>query len=486
MVAATPHHDNRHEGYTMNFEEKARKVHGDKYSYCLVDYKNSKAKVTIFCCEHGPFDQTPNAHLNGSGCPKCGERKRHESRKLSLRDSIDKAREFHGEKYDYTLVEYEFVTDKVNIVCPVHGPFPQIWINHYRGQGCPKCGVEQRSESQSMTRDDFISRSTLVHGDKYDYSLVDIDRYRDKVTIICPEHGPFPQTCENHYSSGAGCPKCAVKTSKPEEIICSHLDRSGVSYVRSERSLIKPLELDIYIPDHSIAIEYNGLMWHSEAFGKGKNYHRNKTDLCSEKGVRLIHIWEDDFNRNQELELKFIEHQLGLGTFNRVYARKTEVDVDVSKQEVRLFLMENHVQGYTHHTTSIGLREKGRLVALACFTKRGNQWELIRYCTSKHVLGGLGKLMKAWGESCYTFCDISRFNGNSYVKAGFVRTSTLRPDYRYLVNGERQHKFLWRKERIKIKLPDVYDPNLTEKQMMETAQIPRIWDCGKVRYEFTP
>lgn len=402
----------------MNFEEKARKVHGDKYSYCLVDYKNSKTKVTMFCYEHGPFDQTPNAHLNGSGCPKCGERKRHESRKLPLKDSIDKAREFHGEKYDYTLVEYEFVTDKVN--------------------------------------------------------------------IACPEHGPFPQTCENHYSSGAGCPKCAVKTSKPEEIICSHLDRLGVSYVRSERSLIKPLELDIYTPDHSIAIEYNGLMWHSEAFGKGKNYHKNKTDLCSEKGVRLIHIWEDDFNRNQELELKFIEHQLGLGTFNRVYARKTEVDVDVSKQEVRLFLMENHVQGYTHHTTSIGLREKGRLVALACFTKRGNQWELIRYCTSKHVLGGLGKLMKAWGESCYTFCDISRFNGDSYVKAGFVRTSTLRPDYRYLVNGERQHKFLWRKERIKIKLPEVYDLHLTEKQMMEIAQIPRIWDCGKVRYEFTP
>lgn len=538
----------------MSFEEKARKVHGDKYSYCLVNYTNSKTKVTIFCYEHGPFDQTPNSHLNGSGCPKCGERKRHENKKLTLKDSIVKARESHGEKYDYSLVKYELVTDEVSITCPGHGPFTQIWINHYRGQGCPKCAIEERSESQTLTRDEFISRSRQVHGDKYDYTQTELARYRDKVEIVCPKHGSFLQSCENHYSSGAGCPecgleqmiekqssdinefttkarevhggkydytqgiyvnsktkltiicpehgcfnqtpndhldghgcpKCGVHTSKNEEIICSHLDRLGVNYIRSDRSLIKPLEIDIYIPGHNLAVEYNGLRWHSEVYGKGKDYHKTKTDLCREKGVRLIHVWEDDFNRNQGLELAFLSHQLGSGSFNRVYARKTTVDTEINKQEVRLFLMKHHVQGYTHHTISIGLREEGDLVAVACFTRREGVWELVRYCTSKHVLGGLGKLMKAWNKSCYTFCDLSRFTGDSYVKAGFVKTSELKPDYRYVVNDERQHKFLWRKERIRVKLPEVYRPDLTEKQMMEAAGIRRIWDCGKVRYEYKP
>lgn len=331
----------------------------------------------------------------------------------------------------------------------------------------------------------FEEKARKVHGGKYSYCLVDYVNSKTKVTVFCPEHGPFDQIPNSHLN-GSGCPKCGIHASKNEDVICRHLDRLNVSYIRSDRSVIEPLELDIYIPNYNLAIEYNGLVWHSEKHGKDKNYHKNKTDMCREKGVRLIHIWEDDFNRNQDLELRFLSHQLGLGTFSRVYARKTTVDTETSKSEVRLFLMENHVQGYTHHTTSIGLREDGDLVAVACFTKRGGEWELVRYCTSKHVLGGLGKLMKAWGKPCYTFCDLSRFTGDSYVKAGFVKTNELKPDYRYVVNDERQHKFLWRKNRIKIKLPEVYHPDLTEKQMMDAAGIYRIWDCGKVRYEYEP
>ena len=182
---------------TEDFIKKAKEVHGDKYNYSKVDYKKTNTKVTIICPFHGEFEQTPNIHTQGSGCPMCGG-----SAKLSTEGFIKKAKEIHGDKYDYSKVDYRGNKIKVTIICSIHGEFEQPPSNHLQGQGCPNCGGTVK-----LTTNEFIEKARVVHGDLYDYSKVDYKTNRDKVTIICPIHGGFEQKPSGHLL-GSGCPKC--------------------------------------------------------------------------------------------------------------------------------------------------------------------------------------------------------------------------------------------------------------------------------------
>lgn len=474
---------------TEVFISRAKAVHGDKYDYSKTTYVKSKSKVTIICPDHGEFQQIPNSHLNGSGCFYCGSIKRHESKKLKLGDAIQKCIDTHGSKYDYSKVKYNFVTDTVDIVCKSHGLFSQILINHYRGQGCPKCGKESMSEKQKMEPSEFLKRSRLLHGDRYEYELSDFENYRSKVNITCKKHGRFSQVAEAHYSLGAGCPSCAVRFSAAETEICEMLDSLGVEYFKGDRTILKPLEVDILIPSYSLAIEYNGLKWHSDEFSKDRNYHLDKTENARKKGYRLIHLWENDWNENKELQLRFIKHQLGI-TGLKIYGRKCRVETSVSKEVVNQFLDKFHVQGRCVFTYSVCLFYHDELVTVTCFTKRNNQYELVRHCNSVHVVGSLGKTVKYFlrltKKEIFTFLDKSRFSGESYLKAGFEILEVQKPDYSYVKNSKRYHKFLFRKKCIKTKLPEFYDEKLTERQMMKNAGYQRLWDCGKIKYIITP
>jgi len=186
---------------TKKFIEKARKVHGDKYDYSLVDYINAKTKVKIICKIHGIFEQKPDAHINQKqGCPKCAGVK-----KLTQKEFIKKAKLIHGNTYNYSLVKYKNSTTKICIICPVHGKFWQSPNKHLKGQGCPKC-----SGNTKLTIEEFIKRSEEIHGNKYDYSEVEYKNAFTKVKIICPKHGEFEQGPNNHLQ-GQGCPKCSLQ-----------------------------------------------------------------------------------------------------------------------------------------------------------------------------------------------------------------------------------------------------------------------------------
>lgn len=470
---------------TETFISKAIAKHGDKYDYSKTLYIKSKSKVVITCTEHGDFEQIPNAHLTGQGCPKCGKTRQDDAKKLDTNSIFVKCADVHGDKYDYSRVEFVKVSDSVVIGCPDHGWFSQILINHYRGQGCPKCGKRRMASVQKMSLQDFIDRSMRVHGDRYDYSEVNIENYRSKVTIICKTHGSFIQSAENHYCNGAGCPKCANVDSKAETDIVEIIRNLGFECQTRNRTLIKPLELDIIIPSLKIAIEYNGLLWHSEKYGKDKWYHHDKSQKCAEKGYRLIHIWEDDWNRNKELQIQFLRHQLGVSKFVPIYARECDV-IQVDKSEVKKFLDSYHVQGSTVFSESLCLSYKGEMVSTSCFTQRGDKYELVRHCTSKPVVGALGKSVKNFRKTCgteiYTFLDKARFSGVSYEKAGFVKDGELPPDYMYFKGGRRYHKFNFRRKQIARLHPEVYSEELSESQMMELAGYVRIWDCGKIKF----
>lgn len=192
---------------TEEFIPKAILVHGDRYDYSLVDYKNSIIKVTIFCPIHGEFQQSPSKHLSGQGCTKCKNIIIGNNHRSNKENFIIKSLSIHGEgKYNYSKVEYINNRTKVIIICPIHGEFLQTPNNHLRRKGCPKCYKESRTTSTEQ----FIEKSIKVHGEgRYNYSLVDYINPKTKVNIICSTHNlPFEQTPSDHLS-GCGCPKCA-------------------------------------------------------------------------------------------------------------------------------------------------------------------------------------------------------------------------------------------------------------------------------------
>ena len=192
---------------TEEFVNKAKKIHGDVYDYSKVNYVNNHTKVCIICPEHGEFWQVPNSHLSGSGCPKCAIKNNKNTRSFSVFEFIDKARKIHGCKYDYSKVQYTNNHTKVCIICPEHGEFWQTPNSHLDGKGCPGCGKLTKRKKASLNKENFIERSIAVHGGKYDYSKVEYINNHTKVCIICPEHGEFWQTPNNHLN-GCGCKKC--------------------------------------------------------------------------------------------------------------------------------------------------------------------------------------------------------------------------------------------------------------------------------------
>ena len=182
------------------FIEKARKKHGDKYDYSKVEYVNQHTPVCIICPEHGEFWQSPKQHLSSRGCIKCSM----PNRNLTIEKFIEKAREKHGNKYDYSKVDSIKRGIKVCIICPEHGEFWQEPYKHLYGSGCRRC----TEPNFGMILEEFIEKAREKHGSKYDYSKVEYVNQKTPVTIICPEHGEFEQSPAQHLK-GQGCPNCA-------------------------------------------------------------------------------------------------------------------------------------------------------------------------------------------------------------------------------------------------------------------------------------
>lgn len=278
------------ENKTPLFINKAILIHGDKYDYSLVKYINTKTKVKIICLGHGIFEQTPYHHIRGQGCPKCSKTK-----KLTTMDFIKKAKLIHGDKYDYSLVQYKNMKSIIVIICPKHGEFKQIAESHITQKtGCSKC-----SKKYSYSNDEFKEISSLLHNNKYDYSLTIYKNNHHKVKIICPEHGEFKQIPSNHLS-GKGCQLC--KESKGENIIKLWLDKNNIIYNRQHKfnNCIhkRHLSFDFYLPEHNICIEYNGIQHYKPInwFGNKNDFMLQqkrdeiKIDYCNKNNIKLITI----------------------------------------------------------------------------------------------------------------------------------------------------------------------------------------------------
>ena len=474
------------------FVERANKIHNNKYNYSKVEYINSDTKICIICPEHGEFWQTPYNHLMGKGCKKCGDIAGWNKRgRVNNNDFIEKAIKIHGDKYIYDKVEYVNNHTKVCITCPEHGDFWQIPNDHLDGKGCYYCGLKSQTDKRRLPVTDFINRANEVHNNKYDYSKVEYINAQTKVRIICPHHGEFWQTPYSHLQ-GCGCPMCANNgTSSVEVEIKDYIQNTlGIEIVERDRKLLDGLESDIIVPSKKLAIEYNGLYWHSETQGKDKNYHLHKTELAESKGYHLIHIFEDEWLEHKKLVLNKIRHFLGKDLDKTVIgARKCTIKT-VSKDEAEPFLTTYHIQGFVLSTAYYGAFYEDKLVGVMTFKQeKKGEWNLTRFATdTSYRLPGLAnKIFRQFLKDCEpievkTFLDRRWSHGdvNVYDRMEFRLEDILPPDYRYIVRNQRLHKFGFRKQ-ILAKRYDL-PLTMTEREMTEQLGFHRIWDCGLYKY----
>jgi len=293
---------------------------------------------------------------------------------------------------------------------------------------------------------------------------------------------------------GTGCPKCHSQqlSSKAEVELAGYIESLGLKIIRNDRTILKQKELDIYVPDKMIAFEYNGVYWHAEARGKDKNYHYNKWREAKEAGVQLIQIWEDDWIKNRPLIEEMVAYKLGLSAVKsdqKVQARTTSVQ-PITKSEAEAFLAKNHIQGFSHGFAYLALKTKGdETVAVLVLRKEpsGDDLNIVRYATSMVVPGGFTKLLKHAErtfkpKSFVTFADHCVSDGKLYENNGFISEKEIPPDYMYVVDSSRKHKFGFRLKRFKNDPLLEYREGLTEQQLANLNGLPRVWDAGKTRY----
>jgi len=306
---------------TDDFVKKAIIVHNNRYDYSLVQYIDSVSKVKIICPIHGVFDQTPNIHIQGGGCKKCVYDYYHNKYSLTTNKFIQIALQVHSNKYNYSKVNYVNNHTKVCIICPEHGEFWQIPVDHIRSKrGCRRC---KKIGGNIRDTAAFIKQSIEIHGYKYDYSDTIYKNIRNKVTIFCYEHGSFTQSPLLHLR-GCGCPVC--KNSKGEQNIKSILDQINIKFVlqktfndcKNPKTNYK-LRFDFYLPDYNTCIEFDGKQHFKEGVGSYLVNHiltieeyeevvyRDliKTIYCAQNNINLMRI---NYKQNIKQEMiKIIE-----------------------------------------------------------------------------------------------------------------------------------------------------------------------------------
>ena len=264
-------------------------------------YVNShtKGKCTCKVCGH-EWDVVPHSLLKGIGCPACGRKRNIKAQAITTDEFIRRAKEVHGDRYDYSKVEYVNAHKKVEIICPTHGSFFQIPSDHVRGFGCQLCGCEKTGKRKRKTKEEFVAEYYRRYPlSRYDLSSIEYKTTRTPITLVCKEHGPF-QIQPQYLLRGCGCQQCSM--SSLEKNIMKFLDDNHIKYDRIKRAKWLGLQtLDFYLPEYNVAIECQGNQ-HFRAIahfgGKEKldlivERDERKKRLCKENSVKLIYFLEE-------------------------------------------------------------------------------------------------------------------------------------------------------------------------------------------------
>ena len=534
-----PH--NKHD--LSEFITKSRLIHGDRYSYDLVKYENSNTKVDIVCSVHGVFSQEPMAHKAGSGCPKC-VKTQESNKKIKFEDFLMKARNKHGNKFEYLADTYVSYYNPMTIKCPVHGIIQMTPRFHIKGTGCKHCS---RNEQAGLNKRDYTLEELSLHAE-YKYLRVigksvvfkcdkhgvikqsvyehlkgskckkcshdrfskdnraDIEEQQEKlvklyngryqfnfenyenngslIDVYCEQHGHFTKDYK-HLIRGHGCQKCSI--SNPHNLLCKELD--GIAtIILNDRVELKPYEIDIFIPEKRVGIEVNGLYWHSYNRTENRNEkyrHYDKADLAVNAGVRLFQFFESEIYNKIHIVKSMIKMSMG---YAEVYqARKCTID---NETDLRMFFSDNHLYGHRPATINVALRHGDRIVMAINFADKANGvYEIMRsasLCDSV-VIGGFNRIL-TWfirhyaPKKIYSYCDRRFSTGESYIRAGFRLVKTTDPGYFYTKRGEIYSRQKFQKHKLPAIL-ESFDEDISESQNMFNNGYRRIWDAGHFLFE---
>lgn len=471
-----------------DFIENSIHIHGDTYNYSKVDYVRALDKVTIGCSIHGDFEQAPSKHLSGQGCPNCKGLKLREIFSSTKENFIEKAEIAHPGLYDYSKIEYINSKTEVEIFCKKHSEYfwktPDLVL---RPQGCPTCSRETQSLNSMRSVEDTIKLAGLVHGGVYDYSKVSLTACVNKVEVICKLHGGFLVTMDNHLNAKSGCPKCSHIVSKKQMELSEYIQSLGFDIVENHK-LKNNTEIDIFIPSLGIGLEFNGLYWHSENY-KPPNYHLVKTTVAKSEGIRLIHIWEDEWVLHKNKTKNFLSNLLGKSKLK--YGARQGIVRNIDWKVCSEFLNTNHLQGSCAPTSMCyGLFIKELLVSIMCFTSSTvttGEVELIRFCSLGNVRGGFSKLLSYFLSLKLPYSKIVSFSekrwslGGVYSLAGFTREGSTPPAYWWCKGIDRYHRRGFQHKYLVSKLK-IYNPDMSESDNCKANGFFKVWDCGKDKW----
>ncbi len=301
----------------MDYIDKLKATHGDRYDYSKTTYVNSHEKIEIVCKEHGSFWQKPTKHRIGQGCPACAHKTRNDNSRVTFETFVEKAIIVHNSYYKYEKQIISGVGTKASITCPEHGEFQQSVESHLSGHGCTTCGVFLRGFNQRKTTENFVEEAKSLHASLYDYSLVDYQGAHKHVVIKCSKHGEFSQSPRNHLS-GNGCPGCFVPGRK-SKVADEWLDSIGIELREYRPPEYRRIAFDGYDPETNTAYLFHGDYWHGNpAIFKADrvNAHNKKTfgslfektkateDKIRGLGFNLVVMWEKDWRKVKAVKSK--------------------------------------------------------------------------------------------------------------------------------------------------------------------------------------
>lgn len=466
------------------FVEKAMAIHGNRFDYSQSHYLSATDKIKIGCPEHGVFEITAANHLSGRGCPRCGKKRADDSKRKSNNAFVDQAMRIHEGRYSYAASKYVSSALPVQVICSEHGAFEITPSNHLKGKGCPTCAVVQRASSLVSNKGAvFIERARAIHGDKYDYSKAEYLGASDNLIITCPTHGDFEQSPSNHLHiyRPTGCPKCAgIGPSKGEREVFEFIKALCPDAVQSVRGeLGDGRELDIVIPSKGLAVEFNGLIWHSSKYGKARDYHQQKSDAATVAGYRLIHIWGDEWDRKREWCEAFLRMQL-VGPERKFHARKCRFKA-ISSTVAMPFHDAFHLQGRKGGSNIGVFSTDGELLAVATVQKG----ELARWTVKFDVVivGALSKVIRMLDRPIFSFCDTAKHSGSGYLSAGFKLIGSSAPTYHYTDGFVRRNRVGFQKHKLRGQSSV---EGSTEKEMAESIGFYQIGGCRQLKFLWEP
>lgn len=541
------------------FVINATSIHNGFYSYEHVEYINNQTKVSITCPKHGDFLQKPNDHLCGHGCPLC----KSEKKVISEEEFISRARQVHGDKFDYSQLGYKNITGVVNIICPKHGMFTTTGRIHLRSDypkcskdrekvsieefkqrlfnrhgdkysiiedsydglksparfiyskhgeyeylpfnclnvesaGCKEC----KRENSMNDGGQVLELIKMKHGDKFDYSKFKYSGMNYPCVVTCSKHGDIETTPYKLLIQEYGCQLCSKETGMNRyetEIYIFLKSIYDGEIIIQDRSVLDGRELDFYIPEYNLAIEFNGIAFHhsskdlddkflSQAY-KDKNYHHKIFMDCKSKGVKLISI--PDFYwvipEKKEIIKNKIKHYLRQD--ERIFARKCYI-LEISNEVANIFYNRTGLEGAGFKykdQESYGLFHNGDLVMCVSigyiYNQSSKRFEakINRISTESNitVVGGLTKLLKflknKYGTFKYDF--IMSFGASTIDNFGY---QYIGPRY-FLVNKttlKYYHRNHCQKYLLEKHFNEPLLDNDTESTYMQRLGFLKYYDCG--------